>query len=98
MANCLQTGFGTYASDGGLDRWGACGEDDARLLVGKSIRGDQHGLARRIGRDPGLPQLNQGGRRANTNAGMRDRNRFECGREMVMSVAYDSARAKCLAM
>ena len=87
-----------YASDGGLDRWGACGEDDARLSAGTGVRGDRYGLAGRIRHDPGLPQLNQGGRRANTNAGTRDRNRLESGREMMRSVAHESARARRLAM
>ena len=98
MRRFLVNGFEKYAPDGTLDRWGACSEDDAWLSVGTSVRGDRHGLARKIRHDPDLPQLNQGGRRANTNAGMRNVNWRGCDREMVMSVAYESVRGRCMAI
>ena len=94
MRKSLQTRSERDATDGTLDRWGACGEDDAWPSVGTRVRGDRHGLARKVRYDPGLPYLNQGGRRGNTNAGTRDVNRRECDREMVMSVAYESGRAR----
>ena len=94
----MQTGFGKLRGGRTLDRWGAGGEDDAWWSVGTIVRGDRHGLARKVRHDPGLPHPNQRGSRANTNVGMRDRNRRECDREMVMSVAYESGRARCLAM
>ncbi len=86
------------AADGTLDRWGACREDDAWPSVGASVRGDRDRLARKVRHDPGYEKPGQRGSRANTNAGTRDRNRRECDREMVMSVAYESGRARYMGM
>ena len=41
-----------------LDRRGAGGEGDPWPSVGTSVRGDRHGLARKVKHDPGLTQLN----------------------------------------
>ena len=44
------------------------------------------------------PDLNQRGSRANTHAGTRDRIVELRDREMAMSVAYESIRARCMAI
>ena len=81
-----------------LDRWAACGEDDAWWLVGTSIRSDQNGPARQVRHDPDHPDLNQRGSRANTNGGTRDRIVELRDREMAMSVAYENVGARCMAI
>ena len=66
--------------------------------VGTSIRGDRNGPARKVRHDPGLPDLNQCGSRADTTAGTCDRIVELADREMGMSVAYESVRARCMAI
>ena len=81
--------------NGTLGRRGACGEDDARRSVWTSIRNGRRGLARKLRHDPSFPNLEPRGSRANTNAGTHVPNRREL---MVMSIAYASVRARCMAL